>query len=515
MEREKKMHDGDRTTRKWQSAKPFLLSIPVHIGLWLGIGLTLTACILLGLWVMFGKPDFQNQSTTGVGPEMLFNASKLALGVVAGMGGVVALVVATRRQRLGEADHGRQERATVRDETRLFAERFAQATQQLGSDQAAVRVAGVYALAGLADDWSTGRQTCVDVLCAYLRMPFRLREASSGSRNLEVLQEATEDPASGRMAYPAGEEHEVRSTILSAMQQRMNQHSVIRWTGLNLDFKGAIFDEAEFEGFIFEGCDVEFDDCVFLGATFFERCSVLMTRISFRRCIYLGSVAFTSCRFTDANVDLFGKFDSLSAVLSLDGSVFESGTIQLMGPHGNLRNVEFTDTVLAGGRIRIHGSNMTTGTGVSFNRSTIAGADISFESGTYDNGVISFNDVIFSAGEVTFQGHRIDRDAAVQGLAGTEFSFDDVDLSGGGIGFGFFNIEGSQIHFDRLSMTGGVIQFVDVTLKAGEVKLDAPNIAGGEIDLGDIGESESGRIIAAAAGEFLRKSSANGRFSLG
>ncbi|MCW2916132.1 MAG: hypothetical protein JWN52_4200 [Actinomycetia bacterium] len=29
-----------------------------------------------------------------------------------------------------------------------------------------------YAMAGLADDWEQGRQTCVNVLCAYLRLPY-------------------------------------------------------------------------------------------------------------------------------------------------------------------------------------------------------------------------------------------------------------------------------------------------------------------------------------------------------
>jgi hypothetical protein len=36
----------------------------------------------------------------------------------------------------------------------------------------AVRLAGAYAMAGLADDWPENRQTCVDVLCAYLRLPY-------------------------------------------------------------------------------------------------------------------------------------------------------------------------------------------------------------------------------------------------------------------------------------------------------------------------------------------------------
>jgi hypothetical protein len=52
-------------------------------------------------------------------------------------------------------------------------ERFATAPDLLGSDKPPeVRLAGVYAMAGLADDWEANRQTCVDVLCAYLLTPY-------------------------------------------------------------------------------------------------------------------------------------------------------------------------------------------------------------------------------------------------------------------------------------------------------------------------------------------------------
>ena len=54
----------------------------------------------------------------------------------------------------------------------MLNERFTTIAAQLGHDQAAVRLAGVHAMAGLADDWEENRQTCIDVLCAYLRMPY-------------------------------------------------------------------------------------------------------------------------------------------------------------------------------------------------------------------------------------------------------------------------------------------------------------------------------------------------------
>jgi uncharacterized membrane-anchored protein YhcB (DUF1043 family) len=54
---------------------------------------------------------------------------------------------------------------------RTLNERFATAAEKLGGDKPpAVRLAGVYAMAGLADDWEANRQVCIDVLCGYLRI---------------------------------------------------------------------------------------------------------------------------------------------------------------------------------------------------------------------------------------------------------------------------------------------------------------------------------------------------------
>jgi len=64
------------------------------------------------------------------------------------------------------------DRTLAEQRTRTLNERCATAAEHLGSDKPTVRLAGVYAMAGLADDWQENRQTCVDVLCAYLRIPY-------------------------------------------------------------------------------------------------------------------------------------------------------------------------------------------------------------------------------------------------------------------------------------------------------------------------------------------------------
>jgi hypothetical protein len=73
----------------------------------------------------------------------------------------VAALVALVETAAGVAERERQS---------ALATRYQDAATQLGSDKAAIRLAGVYAMARLADDWEEEAQTCVDVLCAYLRM---------------------------------------------------------------------------------------------------------------------------------------------------------------------------------------------------------------------------------------------------------------------------------------------------------------------------------------------------------
>lgn len=112
--------------------------------MWTGlIALLIAAGSLFGFaWLVARKLPWH---LTEKNPH-LADVVKLAFAVVAGLGGVVALVVAYRRQRtLERDDDGR------RDQIRLLTERFGSAAQQLGDKAAPVRLAGVYAMAALAD----------------------------------------------------------------------------------------------------------------------------------------------------------------------------------------------------------------------------------------------------------------------------------------------------------------------------------------------------------------------------
>ena len=102
----------------------------------------------------------------------------------------VAVQISGRRatsrdtQQALEEQRKQLDRTLAEQRTRTLNERFATAAGQLGSDKPpAVQLAGVYAMAGLADDWEENRQTCVDVLCGYLRMPYEPRPGRGGSRS--------------------------------------------------------------------------------------------------------------------------------------------------------------------------------------------------------------------------------------------------------------------------------------------------------------------------------------------
>src|SRR5215471_9108296 len=115
-------------------------------------------------------------------------SSTVVAAIIAGCFGVVTVISTLAFQFFGTRRTSRDTKQTLKEQlaeqseqldrtlaeqrTRTLNERFATAAEQLGGDKPpAVRLAGVYAMAGLADDWEKNRQTCVDVLCGYLRMP--------------------------------------------------------------------------------------------------------------------------------------------------------------------------------------------------------------------------------------------------------------------------------------------------------------------------------------------------------
>jgi uncharacterized protein YjbI with pentapeptide repeats len=269
-------------------------------------------------------------------------------------------------------------RSTFRaTEKRVLNERFIAIAAQLGDAQAAVRLAGVHAMAGLADDWEENRQTCIDVLCAYLRIPY---EPDPGE----------EAPAAERLAF--GASREVRHTVIGIIARHLQPDAVISWRGRDFDFTGVVFDGGDFEVAEFTGSTVSFDGAEFTGGT-----------VDFGYAKFSGGmVSFNGAKFTGGTVSFNGaKF--IDWVVSFNGAEFSGGTVSFNEAEFIGWVVSFGDAkFIADGTVSFDGAKFTGGT-VSFFKAKFSGGTVSFEVAVFPaGGTVSFDYAEFSSGTVSF-----------------------------------------------------------------------------------------------------------------
>jgi hypothetical protein len=125
------------------------------------------------------------------GTSAQLDAVRTGLAAGAGAGAAVGLMLAFRRQHHQEiATQNTDFDATERRITELYTK----AVEQLGDDKAPVRLGGLCALERLAQDNDAQRQTIVNVICAYLRMPngWQLSEAFTGTPTITRTTSSTD-----------------------------------------------------------------------------------------------------------------------------------------------------------------------------------------------------------------------------------------------------------------------------------------------------------------------------------
>ena len=331
--------------------RPRLTSDDRELRLWrVGRVLTLAfvSAVLVAGGIFYGLVkllDFEEiDSTAKLDAKTLFDLVKLSFGVVAGAGALVALVVAYRRQRVDEA-------SAHREATRLHTERFGQAVEQLGSDSPAVQLGGVHALAGLADDAPDDnlRQTCIDVLCAYLQLPF--------------TPDPGDDPAHQEEHHRYLALRKVRHTILRLIgdHYRRPRGTHRSWQGCDLDLSGVTID-----------CDLNF-----IGAMFSS-----------------GTVSFDGATFSDGVVH-FGEATFSGGSVSFQEATFAGGSVY------------FEDVVFSGTNVRFDRA-VFSGSYVNFGGATFSGGEVYFGGATFSDGYVEFHGptggATFSAGVVHFDG---------------------------------------------------------------------------------------------------------------
>lgn len=278
------------------------MPLSVHVVLLLGLAVVVAGVVGLLLWDVLGGPivDVPGQSpppgastTTGWSVQDRLDAVKVVLAVVGGVGAVVALAVAYRRQRLNEVE-------AYREDAKVLLDRFGKAAELLGAPDAAVRTAGVYALSALANDAPEARQGCIDVLCAYLRQPYTPASGGCGGAG------AAHDPATARR--DPGQERQVRLAVVRLIRDNLHlpDKDPRTWRGHDFDFTGAVFDGGDFAGATFTGAGtVTFADATIIGVLSFANATFAGGTVSFDGARFVeGGVSLSGARFSGGVVDL-------------------------------------------------------------------------------------------------------------------------------------------------------------------------------------------------------------------
>jgi uncharacterized protein YjbI with pentapeptide repeats len=310
-------------------------------------------------------------------------------------------------------EQGKQlDRTLAEQRTRTLNERFATAAGQLGGDKPpAVRLAGVYAMAGLADDWEENRQTCVDVLCAYLRMPY---EPDPGE----------ETPGPERLAFRAS--REVRHTAIRVITAHLKDDAAMSWQGLNFDFTGVVFDGGDFTGAVFSGGTVSFNAAEFSS----------------------GTVSFDAAKFSGGRVGFgFTKFSG--GTVGFDGAKFSGGTVGFPSAEFSGGTVDFSFAKFSGGRVGFDGAEFSGGK-VGFSGAEFSGGIVHFLGAKFSGSTVSFSGAKFSGGTVGFAGAR---------FSGGAVDFDHAEFSGGTVDFSGAEFLGIAVTLNNAKFSGGTVDF--------------------------------------------------------
>ncbi|MEU3305597.1 pentapeptide repeat-containing protein [Nocardiopsis sp. NPDC055551] len=437
------------------------------------------AAMVLLVWLILGTPGLDVPAV--LPPRALDAIATRSFAIVAGLGGVALLAIHYRRQRTTEADAERAEQAAAREVAKLFTDTFDSASDKLGSDHAAVRLAGVHALARLADEAPEGRedlvQMVIDVLCAYLRMPYtsapRAPAKNASTARREEHRERELEFAASR---------EVRHTILRIIGQRLRGPT--RWRGKDYDFTGVVFDGCDLRRAHFTGGFVDFTEAEFTGGdalftdVHFTGGEVLFwkTRFTGGKVFFLDSVfkgtmvSFFESEFTGSQV-LFSETEIADGGLDFPEARFVGGHVDFSQARVTGGRVDFTKAEIAGGQVDFTKAEFAGGR-VDFTKARFTDGHVVFSQARLTGGNVDFTDIEFAGGEVDFAGAE---------FASGEVDFAGAELAGGRVDFAEVRFTGGEVNFFQARFTGAEVGFTGAELADGEAYFGTAEFAGGAV----------------------------------
>ncbi|GAA1526655.1 hypothetical protein GCM10009678_05170 [Actinomadura kijaniata] len=484
------MADGDSGRTPAPAEEPGRRELERRAGLW-PIGRALTAAtvaavvglalVMIAVLAALGFPRLEPAKSLPA--RQLLDVLKFVLGTVAGVGALFALVMAYRRQRLAEEAHRLTEDAHVHNQhdatERRVTELYNAAATQLGSDQAPVRLTALYTLERLANANPDHQQTIVNIICAYLRMPYtppattdsadHQRQAARRYHSARHSTHLDQPPAPSRDPH---EERQVRLTAQRILHTHLQPSATVHWANIDLDLTGASLldfnlafchlNNAYFREAMFSG-DTVFSGAVFSGEAVLGG-AVFSGDAEFGGAVFGGMSVFVEARFGGHAGFERAQFDHLSMFNRAEFSKYtEFGEAKFDG------SAEFSRAVF---------SDVA-----GFGRA-VFGGDARFSKAKFDCDA-RFSRVAFG-GDARFDEVRFNGDATfVEAEFGGDARFDEVRFNGDAR-FSKAKFDGRAV-FVGVAFGGGAV-FVEA--KVGDVVIFRAVEVGGVLDLVSLGVAD-------------------------
>ena len=370
---------------------------------------SLAVALLVGALAAAHVPDLL---FNGEAPKDTDGAWKAAQTIVLSLGfvGIVVTgVVGYHRQRIAQQQAEQDRDRLGLDRRTRQHERFAKGSEMLAADAPEMRIAGLNVIAALAaevDPDDELRQTCINLICAYLRKNSPVDQGSPVPAHRAARSQRAADLAViGKYRAVTEEACRLLPTLFEATHDtpddtpkaryRLRRTLPTRSTALDLDlrnttlididFRRRVIGDARFQGTRFSGIAV-FAGATFSGHAVFEGAAFSGDAV-FARATFSGDAGFRAAAFSGdavfARATFSGEAWFRAAAFSGD-AVFEGATIS--------GEAEFREATFSG-KARFGGTTFS-GDAV-FDRATFSG-EAWFREATFSGGVAWFGGARFS-----------------------------------------------------------------------------------------------------------------------
>ncbi|OZC73742.1 hypothetical protein CH274_24565 [Rhodococcus sp. 06-418-5] len=216
----------------------------------------------------------------------------------------------TSNQRNADRSHNRADLQELR-------RRFVSTTAQFADLSPEVRLAGVYALEALTDDWiergrHTDAQTCINYLCGYLTRPYTPPTENPTLRRRTTRTYRTKYDYTDNVYEHPKDDLNVRQAITRTIANHLPPNHHHSWSNYNYDLTGAYFHNADFTGCHFRGA-IDFTGANFHGEqTSFDNAKFLGSQTSFSQARFQSNkTSFDNAKFySNRTLFNFAQFSS-------------------------------------------------------------------------------------------------------------------------------------------------------------------------------------------------------------